>query len=198
MEKGVLRQLHRSSHKIAKPNSRPNNAGGGPAVNDDDCGGGGATAAAQPPVYNINKNDFREVVQKLTGSPLHQAREGNIPGNIPGKIPGNIPTRLHKIRPPPLAVDPAAQSGGGGFAAWPKSAPLSPLPPLPTVSSAAESPISAYMRCLRSEPAGPPSPLGLGCLPSPRSAYHMMISSGLISPSSPSLPLPSPRLKDHQ
>ncbi|OAY85702.1 hypothetical protein ACMD2_14737 [Ananas comosus] len=95
--------------------------------------------------------------------------------------------------------------------------PLSPLPPLPAVSAAAESPISAYMRRLRAGgagagipalgpfPAAPPgapalppppsSPLGFGCLSSPRTAYQMMMAPpGLLTPSSPGVPMPSPRL----
>ncbi|XP_073123679.1 protein HAIKU1-like [Henckelia pumila] len=58
------------------------------------------TARDQPPpqVYNINKNDFRNLVQQLTGSPL---REPPLrPTQNPPKPPNN---RLQRIRPPPLA-----------------------------------------------------------------------------------------------
>ncbi|GJN30532.1 hypothetical protein PR202_gb18845 [Eleusine coracana subsp. coracana] len=66
---------------------------------------------------------------------------------------------------------------------------LSPLPPLPAVCVSAESPISAYMRRLRGMPSPihvPTSPLGFGCLPSPR------------TPPSPGVPMPatSPRVRD--
>ncbi|CAA7395140.1 unnamed protein product [Spirodela intermedia] len=252
----ALRQLHKSSHKISKPTSR-HCSGGGDGGGDSGCPSDGKAPSPslpvpavppppppsasqqplpQPPVYNINKNDFREVVQKLTGSPAHQprlssARELSKPAAAAG---GGASSRLQKIRPPPLAqltprsspsLAPAAasdpvhgSSGGFGVGAWPRSSPLSPLPPLPTVSASAESPISAYMRCLRSGsvpnqqssmpspgagssgapllPLGPPSPLGLGCVPSPRSAYQMMLSPGLFLPPSPGRPLPSPRWKD--
>ncbi|XP_071722738.1 VQ motif-containing protein 9 [Rutidosis leptorrhynchoides] len=128
----------------------------------------------QPPVYNINKNDFRDVVQKLTGSPAHD-RFSNPP---PIQQPKQHSSRLHRIRPPPLShvtnrpppmmgcppfPQPAnnADSVNGMLGAMNpnhsmpsfmtrSSAPLSPLPPFPAVHAAAESPISAYMRCLQS------------------------------------------------
>lgn len=63
----------------------------------------------QPPVYNINKNDFRDVVQKLTGSTAHeraptppqpQQQQQHQP---PVQAPKPPSSRLHRIRPPPLA-----------------------------------------------------------------------------------------------
>jgi hypothetical protein len=164
----------------------------------------------QPPVYNIDKSDFRDVVQKLTGSPSHllpqqpaaagaqkltgspshllpqQPAAAGAPPPPPRPImpppppPTAIPSRLHRIRPPPLAAPRPA----------PILAPaLSPLPPLPAVCMSAESPISAYMRRLRGMPSPinvPTSPLGFGCLPSPR------------TPPSPGVPMPatSPRVRD--
>lgn len=157
----------------------------------------------QPPVYNIDKSDFRDVVQKLTGSPCHllppqaqppapaaavsmlppQPPPPTIMAPPPPPPPSAIPTRLHRIRPPPLApprpppiLPPAPPA-------------LSPLPPLPAVCMTAESPISAYMRRLRGMPSPihvPTSPLGFGCLPSPR------------TPPSPGVPMPatSPRVRD--
>ncbi|KAL5209914.1 hypothetical protein ABZP36_005537 [Zizania latifolia] len=153
----------------------------------------------QPPVYNIDKSDFRDVVQKLTGSPCHllppqplaPAAAVSMPpppprpimGPPPPPPPSAIPSRLHRIRPPPLApprpppILPSAPPA------------LSPLPPLPAVCMTAESPISAYMRRLRGMPSPihvPTSPLGFGCLPSPR------------TPPSPGVPMPatSPRVRD--
>lgn len=117
----------------------------------------------QPPVYNINKNDFRDVVQKLTGSPAHERFSTPPPIQQP-KPPSS---RLQRIRPPPLAhvsnrppsllscanppIPPpnAANAGGGGFIQQRPTAPLSPLPPFPAVHAAAESPVSAYMRYLQ-------------------------------------------------
>ncbi|KAL3514204.1 hypothetical protein ACH5RR_026921 [Cinchona calisaya] len=116
----------------------------------------------QPPVYNINKNDFRDVVQRLTGSPAHE-RFSTPPPIQPPKPPSS---RLQRIRPPPLAqisnrpTPPLPQISNPGsnnvlncpnptvFLAGQRQ-PLSPLPPFPAVHAAAESPISAYMRFLQ-------------------------------------------------
>ncbi|KMZ67692.1 hypothetical protein ZOSMA_25G00790 [Zostera marina] len=163
---------------------------------------------AQPPVYNINKDDFRDVVQKLTGSPAHYANP-RVPAPVPViSTPPPATSRLHKIRPPPLAQlnNPTARNGN----LWMRG-PTSPLPPLPMVCAAAESPITAYMRRLHggghqqglttamTGSVGAPlfplptSPLGFGCMPSPRSAYQIMLP-----PPSPRLPLSSPKWKtDH-
>ncbi|MCL7032721.1 hypothetical protein MKW94_027245 [Papaver nudicaule] len=133
----------------------------------------------QPPVYNINKSDFRDVVQKLTGSPAHHDRFSTPPPIQPPKPPSS---RLHRIRPPPLqpprpssplnnaaAFIPQPQqqpplpntnpnfnninsnnsTSSSGFGGR-QVTPLSPLPPFPSVHGAAESPISAYMRYLQS------------------------------------------------
>ncbi|GAB4857829.1 hypothetical protein Ancab_015734 [Ancistrocladus abbreviatus] len=51
----------------------------------------------QPQVYNISKNDFRSIVQHLTGSPSHETLLR--PPNNPPKPPS---MRLQRIRPPPL------------------------------------------------------------------------------------------------
>lgn len=145
----------------------------------------------QPPVYNINKNDFRDVVQKLTGSPAHE-RFSNPPPIHPPKPQSS---RLQRIRPPPLAhvinrpppslnsnMPPPPQLPNNpnlnnfhpstavnfGLAGRPVAPPLSPLPPLPTVHAAAESPVSAYMRCIQnSNPtadSNPPPPQGFSPL----------------------------------
>lgn len=126
----------------------------------------------QPPVYNINKNDFRDVVQKLTGSPAHD----RIITPPPIQQPKPQSSRLQRIRPPPLphitnrpppllnhrpnllqpqnfnfnfnAVNFNHNNNNFPGLGRPQ-APLSPLPPFPTVHAAAESPISAYMRDLQ-------------------------------------------------
>ncbi|KAH7567722.1 hypothetical protein JRO89_XS07G0131500 [Xanthoceras sorbifolium] len=116
----------------------------------------------QPPVYNINKNDFRDVVQKLTGSPAHERFSTPPPIHQP-KPPSS---RLQRIRPPPLAqvsnrppsmlscanppIPPpnTTTNNNNSFIQRP-AAPLSPLPPFPSVHAAAESPVSAYMRYLQ-------------------------------------------------
>ncbi|GLU16156.1 hypothetical protein SLE2022_326030 [Rubroshorea leprosula] len=122
----------------------------------------------QPPVYNINKNDFRDVVQKLTGSPAHERVSAPPPPTIQPTKPQS--SRLQRFRPPPLVhvsnrpphllncappiVNPSSQPNLpipaptapiGNFFQRPL-APLSPLPPFPAVHAAAESPVSAYMR----------------------------------------------------
>ncbi|MCD7471310.1 hypothetical protein HAX54_011646 [Datura stramonium] len=125
----------------------------------------------QPPVYNINKSDFRDVVQKLTGSPAHERISTPPPIQQP-KAPSS---RLQRIRPPPLAqisnrpppfvnasnvsnvvVAGGGTTTGGGFVGGQRpilAQPLSPLPPFPSVHASAESPISAYMRFLQSSVA---------------------------------------------
>ncbi|KAA0065136.1 VQ motif-containing protein 9-like [Cucumis melo var. makuwa] len=107
----------------------------------------------QPPVYNINKNDFRDVVQKLTGSPAHE-RFSSPP---PVQPPKSQSSRLQRIRPPPLAhvtnrppqqLPNSFHPLNSGLTGRPM-APLSPLPPLPAVHAPAESPVSAYMRYIQ-------------------------------------------------
>ncbi|TYG69652.1 hypothetical protein ES288_D05G247700v1 [Gossypium darwinii] len=124
----------------------------------------------QPPVYNINKNNFKDVVQKLTDSPAHEWYSTSPP---PIHQPKPQSSRLQRIRPPPLAnvsnrpigpminyavpnMNPPACSLptlpisgpiGNSFIQWPPAAtPLSPLPPFPVVHAAVESPVSAYLR----------------------------------------------------
>ena len=124
----------------------------------------------QPPVYNINKNDFRDVVQKLTGSPAHE-RFSTPPPIHPPKPQSS---RLQRIRPPPLAhvsnrpppslnstipppqqpplttvPNPNTSASATNSFIQRSTAPLSPLPPFPAVHAAAESPVSAYMRYLQ-------------------------------------------------
>ncbi|KAG6517168.1 VQ motif-containing protein 9-like [Zingiber officinale] len=234
---GSLRALNRTSYKISKslprnPNPNPDQVTeklvAAPEVATSASGrscAGGPPYQPQPPVYNIDKNDFRDVVQKLTGSPAH-SQIRHPPAELPPPHPPRprssaslvpppaAPTsRLHRIRPPPLAhltfhppPPPVPVLPLPAVDPWTRP-PLSPLPPLPTVSAAAESPISAYMRHLRGGGAGlplfapsstvapmlqpPSSPLGFGCLLSPQTAYQMMML-----PSPPGVQVPSPRLGD--
>ncbi|CAN0889955.1 VQ motif-containing protein 9 [Linum grandiflorum] len=144
---------------------------------------------SQPPVYNINKSDFRDVVQKLTGSPAHDRSAAPPPPLHP---PKSQSSRLQRIRPPPLAHlinrPPAASP-----------TPLSPLPPFPAVHVAAESPVSAYMRYLHNSMPPPPPPSGvfspLAPLVSPRwnSNLHPQGGGGIgvaASPTSQQFQLP--------
>ncbi|GMH26757.1 hypothetical protein Nepgr_028600 [Nepenthes gracilis] len=59
-----------------------------------------ATTRLQPysQIYNIHKNDFRTIVQQLTGSPSHEP----LPRPPPNNAPKPSSMRLQKIRPPPL------------------------------------------------------------------------------------------------
>ncbi|KAG0471298.1 hypothetical protein HPP92_015844 [Vanilla planifolia] len=66
----ALRTLNKSSYKISKSPPRPTSLNSSTAV-PSSGGGQQPQQQPQPPVYNIDKNDFRDVVQKLTGSPAH-------------------------------------------------------------------------------------------------------------------------------
>ncbi|KAH6774080.1 hypothetical protein C2S51_012484 [Perilla frutescens var. frutescens] len=139
----------------------------------------------QPQVYNINKNDFRDIVQQLTGSPLRDPPP-RPPQNHP-KPPNN---RLQRVRPPPLAqtgrpqlpINPhmpmrmPAQGQPSGPMPYPHhlgrppppqaqfdqlSPNLLPPPTPPDVwANTTESPISAYMRYLQNSiiDSGPRQP----------------------------------------
>ncbi|KAK9163920.1 hypothetical protein Syun_004822 [Stephania yunnanensis] len=150
-----LKQLNRASHKISKPIRRPPPPPLEHHHQQQQEEDPQQQQQHQPPVYNINKSDFRDVVQKLTGSPLSSpppSSSSSSPQIHPSKGPKPPNSRLHRIRPPPLPNLPtnatprsANPVGVGG----PPPPPFSPLPPLPSVHTAAESPITAYMRCLR-------------------------------------------------
>lgn len=173
-----LKQLNKLSHKISKPSSSSSSSAtsSNPIIKksnafDHQSQPPPQQNLQQPPVYNINKNDFRDVVQKLTGSPAHERFSAPPPIHQP-KPPSS---RLQRIRPPPLAhvsnrpppmlscaapappppLNPSASASASittvsnnSFIQRP-AAPLSPLPPLPAVHAAAESPVSAYMRYLQ-------------------------------------------------
>ncbi|CAL5359608.1 unnamed protein product [Camellia sinensis] len=170
----------------------------------------------QPQVYNINKNDFRNIVQQLTGSPSQEPLPR--PPNNPPKPPS---MRLQKIRPPPLTpinrppirihpppppqappmpaapipygnpfVRPPAQFG------QPSPTMLPPFTPGDSVwPNTAESPISAYMRYLQNSiiDSGPRQPHpqvpgpSSGLLPNP----HVPLSSPRMSGPPPLLPSPT-------
>ncbi|KAJ0790719.1 putative VQ motif-containing protein/14 [Helianthus annuus] len=248
-----LKQIHRLSHKISKPPIRKQQPPfefdhhhlhqqihHPPLISDESQPSNlhHNQQQHQPPVYNVSKSDFRDVVQKLTGSPAHERLINPIPPVKPQS------SRLQKIRPPPLQnlvnrPPPAAGAppsntnfrpgagtgtgtgtGNGNFFA--NRNPLSPLPPLPSVHAAAESPISAYMRCFQTNVTGfghplppqgqpstslpqpefppPSSPLPFGCLPpslSPRFPFSPtnQFRFQQLTPLSPTPPAPSPRWK---
>lgn len=221
----LLKQVNKTSHKISKPNHHLNKqtSQSSSQHNNNNINNQQQQQQQQPPVYNINKNDFRDVVQKLTGSPAHDRLSTPPPIHSP-KPPSS---RLQRIRPPPLAhvsnrpPPPIADAGSGAgtsgmYGGRPRS-PFSPLPPLPTVSAAAESPISAYMRFLRNSipvpgdpdprrmpglsPRGNANPTSLPPVPIPSQPPAMnsfsAASSQLTMPGSPLAfgHIPSPRFQ---
>ncbi|ERN01168.1 hypothetical protein AMTRI_Chr03g146480 [Amborella trichopoda] len=174
----------------------------------------------QPPVYNISKNDFRNLVQQLTGSPSQETQ-----APVPIQPPKPPSVRLQRIRPPPLRPPihnpqtlnqnhPVFNNPNPGFPGKPLNSPLlatpsfSPLLPLTPgdavwVNNFAESPVSAYMRYLmnpNSEPGARPSGSiqeSSGLLPTPQvgPSPRSLPSPGFVLPSPTSqffLPSPLP------
>ncbi|KAG6438147.1 hypothetical protein SASPL_103084 [Salvia splendens] len=185
-----LKHVSRNSHKIAKPIRKPlppppAAALPPPSASTVSIMDPNSTQSQQPPVYNINKNDFRDVVQKLTGSPAHERLPAPAAPAAPQPRPPS--SRLQRIRPPPLAqiVNRPQISG--------VQQPLTPLPPLPSVHPAAESPISAYMRFFQSSASASSSNWPSAHRPealipqseSPVSAYMRFLQSSYISSTAP-------------
>uniref|UniRef100_A0A5B6YL96 VQ domain-containing protein n=1 Tax=Davidia involucrata TaxID=16924 RepID=A0A5B6YL96_DAVIN len=167
----------------------------------------------QPQVYNINKNDFRNIVQQLTGSPSQEPLPR--PPHNPPKPPS---MRLQKIRPPPLtpinrpqipihppapaqALPPpsAAVPYSNTFVrptqfGQPSPTRLLPLNPGDSVwANTAESPISAYMRYLQNSiiDSGPRQTYAQPQVPGQFQGQPP--APGLL-PNPPVPPLPSPRM----
>ncbi|KMZ68472.1 hypothetical protein ZOSMA_23G01310 [Zostera marina] len=191
----TVRMLNKNSHKISKHHQHARNSNPRETQNATQPSlpkiNGNPPAQPQPPVYNINKNDFRDVVQKLTGSPAHQVTSPS-PSSSPPPSTTTTSTRLHKIRPPPLTHinprpnNPTVTTGN----TW-MTTPDSPLPPLPTVSLVAESPITTYMRCLNEgSQAQQPLDAPIFTLPTSPLGFGGCVTS---SPSPPRLPMPSPK-----
>ncbi|CAF1700026.1 protein HAIKU1-like [Brassica napus] len=124
---------------------------------------------AQPQVYNINRSDFRSIVQQLTGSPSRESLPRPPQNNSPK--PQN--TRLQRIRPPPFMQ--INQPGAPVHHHHPHSL-MRPPPPqwhMPQVaqqqpmmgqgdqfgSNTTESPLLGYMPYLQS-PLGDAGPSG--------------------------------------
>ncbi|KAI3672473.1 hypothetical protein L6452_38561 [Arctium lappa] len=215
-----LKHLHKLSHKISKPPIRKPfefDHHQPPLVLDH----GNESQPSnlnhhqqqqhQPPVYNVSKSDFRNVVQKLTGSPAHERITNPVQPVKPQS------SRLQRIRPPPLehvgnrpppnAVtvtvaggvlpqNPSFRPGhvsGNFFNNQRQQQPLSPLPPLPAVHATAESPISAYMRCFQTSVTGP-SPRWNSFTPPPPPQLNATVPPRSPTPATefpaPSSPLP--------
>ncbi|CAL9028952.1 unnamed protein product [Prunus brigantina] len=162
----------------------------------------------QPQVYNISKNDFRNIVQQLTGSPSQEP----LP-RPPQNPPKPQSMRLQRIRPPPLspinnrpvipppaphpsAPPPVPYNNNFMRPQFGQPSPT-PMPPFPHGDSmwanTAESPISAYMRYLQSSMLDP-TPRGNQAQPQPQGpgqSQSQAPSTGLLpNPSMPAHPPP--------
>ncbi|XP_061344726.1 protein HAIKU1-like [Gastrolobium bilobum] len=169
--------------------------------------GNNATSGRQqqpPQVYNISKNEFRDVVQQLTGSP-------SLSQDPPPRPPHNSPkpqsVRLQKIRPPPLphvrppvptpasAPPPVPYNGTLHRPAQFRQPSSNPLHPGEmTWANTAESPISAYMRYLQNSMMDPGS-RGNQVQPQPQPHPPQPFVPGNVLPYPPSSGLlPNPRM----
>lgn len=166
----------------------------------------------QPQVYNISKNDFRNIVQQLTGSPSQEP----LP-RPPNNPPKSQSMRLQRIRPPPLtpinrphipppmpvlaAPPPMVYNNSfvrPGQFGQPSPTLLQPLTPGESIwANTAESPISAYMRYLQNSimDPGPRGNLAQAQLqPQFPGQIHGQPQSAALLPN-PHMPaLPSPRM----
>ncbi|KAF8412806.1 hypothetical protein HHK36_000776 [Tetracentron sinense] len=169
---------------------------------------GNSKQQPQPQIYNISKNEFRNIVQQLTGSPSHD------PLPRPPHNPPRPPSmRLQKIRPPPLTPINRPQNPPSALAPFnnsfvrpsqlgqpPSHSPQPPLTPEDSIwSNTNESPISAYMRYLQtsiidSVPRPTPPQLQSQQLVEAHMQARPLSSSGLLpAPPVPPFPSPSPR-----
>lgn len=201
--------INRHSNKINKPLKRSGN-GGAAALPLQQA----SKQPPPPPVYNINKNDFRNVVQRLTGSPLPERYDPPPPPILPAPAPAPPPqnpkppnSRLHRIRPPPLrALNPSSgppqpmlRSPQFMNSMSPFMSPLPPLTPNDAVwagNVVMESPVSRYMKYLQDQDnmAGGGGGGGGGGFnqPSPQMRYGAPHPGLLPSPRRPPPPLPLP------
>ncbi|KAG6577702.1 Protein HAIKU1, partial [Cucurbita argyrosperma subsp. sororia] len=176
-------------------------------IHQPNFGNNAARPQPQPQIYNISKNDFRNIVQQLTGSPSQDPQPPRAPQNPPK--PQSL--RLQRIRPPPLTpinrpnmpapipapvpVPPpqALLTNNVPRPAQFAQPPPRQLPPLAPggdsnwPNPAAESPISAYMRYLQNSMMNP-SPMA-NQLPQPQIPGQMHPPQ---APPSGLLPNPNP------
>ena len=142
----------------------------------------------QPQVYNISKNDFRDIVQQLTGSP---SQSQDHPQSKPPQNQNNSPKpqsmRLQKIRPPPLPyVRPPLHT------TLPAARPAHfRQQPSPNPNNIAESPISAYMRYLEHSITDPTS-RGAQFQPHRHPASSALLPNPPMMPLNATNPLPPP------
>nr|GMC87210.1 protein HAIKU1-like [Ipomoea batatas] len=132
----------------------------------------------QPPsqVYNINKSDFRNIVQQLTGSPSHNTSLPR-PLQNPSKNPAG--TRLQRIRPAPLMpMNQPRVSAQSRFAH---------IPPQPLCSNNYVSPAAADCSRLLSPAQNPFNPIDVweNSDKSPISAYMQYLQGSIIDSAGP-------------
>ncbi|XP_057448624.1 protein HAIKU1-like [Lotus japonicus] len=174
----------------------------------------------QPQVYNISKNDFRDIVQQLTGSPSQDP----LP-RPPHNPPKPQSMRLQKIRPPPLspinrprlpppmpmhAAPPPVPYNNPiprppAHFGQPSPTPMQPLTPGDLWANTTESPISAYMRYLQNSMMDPgsrgnhnqvhpqPHPYPYPQPQGPPGHVQSQPPSSALLPNPPMPPIPSPR-----
>ncbi|RZS27337.1 hypothetical protein BHM03_00060793 [Ensete ventricosum] len=152
-----------------------------------------------PQVYNISKNDFRSIVQQLTGTPSRDsspaaAAANSRPQHRPPQ-PRPSSSRLQKIRPPPLAPiarppHPPLRPVAAAVQPPPRYPPLVPyrnpnskLPPVP-IPHPNSNPSSSFPR--------PPPSAGAAWAESPVSAYMRYLESSLLGSDTSRLPQPQP------
>ncbi|XP_052170307.1 protein HAIKU1-like [Diospyros lotus] len=129
----------------------------------------------QPQVYNINKNDFRNIVQQLTGSPSRDP-----PARPPHNPPKPPSVRLQKIRPPPLSRMNRPQIPVHHHPPPPAQAPPMPSPSVPYNNVFAR-PLAQF-----GQPSPPMLPLNSGDLgwantaDSPISAYMRYLQNSIL------------------
>ncbi|KAI3842394.1 hypothetical protein MKW92_047553, partial [Papaver armeniacum] len=143
-----LKQLNKySTNKISKPIKKYS-----PFDHHQQLNGTYQPKQQKTHVYNINKSDFRTLVQQLTGpnSQFHHPLPPPPQPMIHNPKP-QISSRLYSIRPPPLATKTPVLSSATTVTTVkdeeyrPLVSGLSPLPAFPSANFTAESPISAYM-----------------------------------------------------
>ncbi|KAF3964397.1 hypothetical protein CMV_011306 [Castanea mollissima] len=163
----------------------------------------------QPQVYNISKNDFRNIVQQLTGSPSQEP----LP-RPPNNLPKPQSMRLQRIRPPPLTpinrphmpppvplpAAPPPMMYNNNFARpgqFGQPSPPTQMPPLTPGESfwgnTAESPITAYMRYLQHSIVDP-APRGNPAHPQQQPQIHGHPQSSALLPNPHVAALVSPRM----
>ncbi|PHT78972.1 Protein HAIKU1 [Capsicum annuum] len=174
----------------------------------------------QPQVYNINKNDFRSIVQQLTGSPSQEppARPPQNPSKPPNsgpkqtqfQGPGNFqahPAPSGLIPNPSMPPLPSPRMNGpppfpstrmNGPPPFPSPKMNGPPPPLPSPRMNGPPPPLPSPRMNGPPPRmnGPPPPLpspginGPPPLPSPTSQYLLPSPTGFLNLLSPRSPYP--------